>query len=115
MTVLDIGRHVQAGLGAWLAALAAIVFYQIITNPDRLRGLFRTGYGPAEPERIQLVAVFGFATGAYVLEAVKMLNAPGLPTRMPEVPQYLLTVLTGSQAVYLAGKTTHTLNARRNP
>ena len=105
MTVTGLMPVAEAGFELWLAALAIIVVWQLLTNPERLNGLLSARPdGFVEPERVQGLLVMASAAGAYLFEGVRALGATPLPPHLPEISQTWLTVLTGSQALYLAGK-----------
>ncbi len=116
MTVVDLGIVLQWGLLAWLAGLATIVCYRQLLGPTRPHGFLVTtpgavGGGSAQPERVQLLAVFLIAVAGYGLQVIEALGRATEPlTVMPDVPDALLATLAGSQAVYLSGKFTRTLH-----
>ncbi len=85
---------------AFLAALAVIVAYQMLTGSINLRGLLQDGNRNLSPGRIQalLATLTGGAT--YLLAVKSNLQAQALPA----APGELLAVMGGSHAIYLLGK-----------
>jgi hypothetical protein len=82
-----------------LAGLMFVVAYQILTQRISTKGLLSdTQTGAPSPARVQLLVVTLIGALFYILQAV------GDPTRLPEIPQELLLILTGSNAVYLGRK-----------
>jgi len=93
---------------AWLSALAAVVLGKVLLGSDRAMGLLVTQSGtkkrpPANPERVALFTVFLGAAGLYFIEGVNAVAA-GPVTSLPEVPQMLVELLVGGNALYLSGK-----------
>jgi hypothetical protein len=91
-----------------LAALAAVVTFQILTRRITTTGLLsvkdKKGVASFSPARLQLL-MFTVATAAYVLSKVmsSIANDP-IPT-FPEIDPNVLIVLGASHAVYLGAKT----------
>jgi hypothetical protein len=86
----------------WLAAVAALVAYRILTGRIALDGLFTMDGNRFSPERMQLLLV---TVGALAIYASEALAAPVITTKaLPPVPEGLLAILTGSHVLYLGGK-----------
>ena len=92
-------------LGSWLALLAALVAYRLLTGSISLRGvLSRGGYASQEgeggkfsPERAQLLMVTLGGLATYVTSALS-------EHQMPQVDNSFLVIFALSHAVYLSGK-----------
>lgn len=100
-------RGAEVGLVAWLGALMAMVLWRLLIGSDALSGLLRTlpGEHGQEVDRTQNLAVVVGVVGYYAFVGARMI-ASGEPTeQMPELPDALLALVGGSQAVFLAGKT----------
>jgi hypothetical protein len=89
-----------------LAALAAVVGFQIITGRINTKGLLsdkaKNGVGTFSPARLQLL-MFTLAIAFYVLSKVLNSIAAGAP-RFPQIDMNLLVILVGSHALYLGAK-----------
>lgn len=88
-----------------LAALGAVVGFQIITGRITTKGLLSdktNGVGNFSPARLQLL-MFTFGVAFYVLGKVIASIAAGNPV-FPEIDPNLLVVLGGSHAFYLGAK-----------
>jgi hypothetical protein len=84
-------------LGAWLAAVVALIAYRILTGQISLQGLFTMDGDRFSPERLQLALVTFGLLGIFVGEAFST-------WKMPAVPSELIALLAGSQVLYLGGK-----------
>ena len=84
-------------LVAWVAAVAVLILYRILTARIPLAGLFTADGQSFSPERLQLFAMLLFALSAYVGMALQS-------GKMPDLPEEVLLLLGGSNALYLAGK-----------
>lgn len=111
-----IGVWVQQGLLAWLAALAALAVWKLTRRADLLTGFLvndprNAGQrGRAEPDRVQLMVAFALVVGGYLLEVARTLAAAdGAVVHMPDAPESILTMLAGSQAIYVSGKLARSL------
>ena len=86
----------------FLAVLAAVVAYQLLTGSINTRGLLRDkmkGRG-FSPGRLQLL----MATFAGAFYYVLLIFANDTPGEFPPVPDSLVLILGGSHAFYLGGK-----------
>ena len=98
-------KLLAGGLLVWFASLAALIMVRVLRRDIRVEGMIATGadrVGQVDPERAVAMAVFPFVIGYYVIEA---LHADmSVRASLPDIPQSLLVVLTGSNSLYLAGK-----------
>lgn len=105
----DIAKYFAAALVIWLIALLALMIYRMLSGSVNLAGLFRTRGGAGTPsgrieaERVQLLIAFFFALAFYAKAAVAQAQT-GMATSLPEAPEELIAILTGSNALYLGGK-----------
>src|SRR5438270_12046657 len=97
-------------IGVLLAALTAVVVYQIITGRINTRGLLsektKDGVQGISPARVQLL-LFTLAFAGYVLSQVtySIANAAsGQPGQFPTIDVKWLLILGGSHSMYLGGK-----------
>jgi hypothetical protein len=98
-----------AGLLTWMALLMLLVAVRMLRGEIRVSGFLSssaTGAGTEiEPERVVAIATFPLVLLLYVMPALhsdlSLVN--GRPI-MPDVPEFLLTLLTGGNGLYLAGK-----------
>jgi hypothetical protein len=102
-------KLLEGGLLLWLALLALLIIVRILRGTIHASGLLAhrlDGAGGAiAPERVVAMITFPFVLGLYTIEAlhVDFSGAAGMPS-LPDVPQYMLTLLTGGNSIYLAGK-----------
>ncbi|MBC8031028.1 MAG: hypothetical protein H7Z16_13020 [Pyrinomonadaceae bacterium] len=89
-----------------LAALAAIVLFQIFTGRIITRGLLsekgKEGVAAFSPTRLQLL-LFTLGVGFYVLGQVMNSIAAGKPA-FPEIDLNVMLILGGSHALFLGAK-----------
>ena len=93
-------------IGAILAALIALVGYQLLTHQISTRGLLNEktskGVSGFSPARLQLL-LFTFAVAGYVLGQV--INSLATPNpHFPEIDKKWLLMLGGSHSIYLGAK-----------
>lgn len=97
------------GLLVWLGALALIVSMRVMRGEIRTSGFLSTSSATAgtemAPERVVAMVAFPAVLLMYVMSALNadMTAVNGRPV-MPDVPEFLLTLLTGGNGLYLAGK-----------
>lgn len=88
-------------IGFLLAALIAVVAYQILTGRINTRGLLSekttNGLGGVSPARVQLL-LFTLAFAFYILSQIA--NSRQFPT----IDTKWLLILGGSHSIYLGGK-----------
>jgi hypothetical protein len=88
----------QIGLIVWLSAFAARVLYRLMIGQISMSGmLLDQPTGVIHSDRLQLLVASVAGAVTYVGLAIK---AGGFP----EIPEWLLTLLGGSQGIYLFGK-----------
>jgi hypothetical protein len=92
---------------AWLASLAAILAFRMLTGEIPLGGILTTGGDGINPERLQSLLVTCFVVIFLIVEI------PGAFARrsLPDIPQALLVLLGGSNGLYLGGKIARTQRA----
>lgn len=101
--MLLLRQFMATGVFVLLAGFAGITIWKLLTGAMSLEGLldsFDSGRRQRSPARLQLL-IFTFAVaGEYFLAVLKNPSAETLPA----LPEGALTVLAGSQAIYLGGK-----------
>jgi len=95
----------QSALVGWLIVLAALVAWRVLVVEDHLAGMLGTRAGDGvQLDRLQmLLAMLGGAV-AYVTTCADGWQHALEVRQLPEVPDSLLTIVAGSQAIYLGGK-----------
>jgi hypothetical protein len=94
---------------AWLAALALLISFRMLRGDIRTSGFLSTSSAGAgieiAPERVVAMVAFPAVLLMYVMTALNtdLTAINGRPV-MPDVPEFLLTLLTGGNGLYLAGK-----------
>lgn len=96
---------------AWLASLAAIIAFRMLTGAIPLVGILTTTGDDINPERLQGLLVTCFVVIFFIFEI------PGAFARrsLPDIPQALLVLLGGSNGLYLGGKIARTQGAAPTP
>lgn len=85
-------------VAAWLAALAALVFYRLLTGQIKTRGLLCESVGgPVLAERIQLLLLTIGGSGAFVISTLS--NGT-----FPDISDWFVTGVGGSQLLYIVPK-----------
>jgi hypothetical protein len=104
-----ITKLLAAGLVAWLGLLALLIAMRALRGDIRVAGFLAdtadgAGFEVA-PERAVVLVVFPLVLLMYAMSALnaELAVVGGRPV-MPDVPEYLLTLLTGGNGLYLAGK-----------
>jgi len=101
-----ISKLLSAGLLLWFALLAMLIAVRILRRDIDVSGFLtnstKAGRDEITPERVAAMAAFPTILIYYVLTALRadMSVSPA----MPDIPELLVTILTGSNALYLAGK-----------
>jgi hypothetical protein len=105
-----VGTLFAGGLLVWMALLMLLVGVRVLRGDIQTDGMLvhsarRTG--DVDPERAVMAVAFPFVVLMYILDALHadVSGSAGRPS-LPDVPQYLLTLLMGGNGVYLAGKFT---------
>ncbi|WP_296600052.1 hypothetical protein [Phenylobacterium sp.] len=95
----------QAGLELWLLVLAVLVGWRVLIVDDHLRGMLATHLGDGlQLDRLQmLLSMLGGAVAYAIICADGWQHALAIK-ELPEAPDSLLTIVAGSQAIYLGGK-----------
>jgi hypothetical protein len=101
--VPDPARLLEVALIAWLAAIAAIVGYRLLTGGITTDGLLSTRGGGVDPERVQML--MGAIAGAiyYANDSLSLLGTENI-RHLPDPSTLVLSLLGGSQLLYLGGK-----------
>lgn len=105
MPLVDVITRVLAGgLLIWLGLLTALVAVRVLQGDIAARGLLSESAAgeSVTPERVVAMAVFPTVLLMYVLTALQV-DVRGDP-RLPDIPEAVVSLLTGSNALYLAGK-----------
>jgi predicted secreted protein len=98
------GTIVAIALIVWLAAIAAIVGYRMLTGEIETDGLLSSNPDePIDPERVAMLVGTIAAAAYYAFTALSSLGN-GPVTSLPDVPDLTLELLGGSQILYLTGK-----------
>ena len=107
-------------VGLLLGGLVVLVLYRMLTGAINMHNLLygrtRDGTIYLSPERVQLLIFTLWVALLYLLDTfeTRFLNpTPGTAHTLPEVNTQTLTLLGGSQTVYLLGKAYSMLVARR--
>jgi hypothetical protein len=95
---------------AFLYALGATVFYQILTNRIRVAGLFsqKDAAGQTSPGRIQLLLATIAASASYLAQVANTTNG-----KMPDVDVNWLYLFGGSSSIYALEKAWATWNKKK--
>lgn len=82
----------------WLAALAAMVAYRVLTGGISLNGLFSMPDASFSPERLQLFIVTLLMAAGYAEESLRTMH-------MSPISNEFVALFAASHAAYLGGKT----------
>ena len=94
------------GLVIWMALLVMLIIVRMLRGNIRCDGFLaatRTSHADMAPERVVSMVVFPFVIAFYAIQALDTDVTAGVP-RLPDVPDYLLSLLVGGNGLYLAGK-----------
>ena len=102
-------RILEYGLLAWFGLLTLLIAVRILRRDIDASGLLthRAGDQSVLPERALHMAVFPVVIAYYLYTALQLdvtAVAEGVRPSMPNVPEYLLSLLTGTNSLFLAGK-----------
>lgn len=96
-------KLLAAGLLLWFAALVLLIAVRVLRRDIEVTGLLtERGRDEITPERVAAMAVFPIIIIYYVLLALRV--DVSVNPSMPDIPELLVTILTGSNGLYLAGK-----------
>lgn len=103
------GKILEYGLLAWFGLLTLLIAIRILRRDIYVTGLLTQSGGDQSvlPERALHMAVFPAVIAYYAYTALHLdvtAVAEGVRPSMPDVPEYLLTLLTGTNSLFLAGK-----------
>jgi len=107
-------RLLEAGLLIWMALFAAILFGRVMRGDTHRGGGFletKRGESAVAPERALSMALFPLVIVSYAFTALHADMNMTHPA-MPDLSNNLLTLLTGGNGVYLAGKIARTTGGR---
>jgi hypothetical protein len=101
-------KILEYGLLAWFGLLTLLIAIRILRRDIDASGILtQRGAGQVLPERALHMAVFPAVIAYYLYTALHLdvtAVAEGVRPSMPDVPEYLLTLLTGTNSLFLAGK-----------
>ena len=104
---MTIGNALTFSLLAWFGALALLVMARILTGEIDRSGMLasQSGHGGINPERVVAMALIPAILAYYAIDALNSgaVTIAGRPS-MPDLSETLVTLLTGSNGLYLAGK-----------
>src|SRR5262249_18128077 len=104
MTV--IAKLFAAGLLTWFAALAVLILLRVLRGEIIASGMLVHNENDANvaPERVVAMAVFPAVIIAYAMMALQTDVTNVANPSLPDVPATLISLLTGGNIMYLAGK-----------
>ena len=102
-----VGKLLAFGLIAWFAALALLVMVRILRGDIAYRGMLVTDgdRDGVDPERVLAMALIPAVLAFYAIHALNIgivTTQTGLS--MPDLPEGVVSLLTGGNGLYLAGK-----------
>ena len=102
-------KYLEYGLLAWFGLLALLIAVRILRRDIDVSGLLTQNAGDQRvlPERALHIAVFPAVVAFYLYAALHVdvtAVAEGARPSLPDVPEYLLTLLMGTNSLFLAGK-----------
>lgn len=104
---MTIGNTLTFCLLAWFGALAMLVTGRMLNGDIDCNGMLanRAGSNDIDPERILAMGLIPAILGYYAINALHT-GAVTISGRMsmPDLPENLVSLLTGSNGLYLAGK-----------
>jgi hypothetical protein len=98
-----------AGLLGWFALLAVLIVMRVLNGDIFAAGMLQHDESDAgvAPERVVAMMTFVAAVVGYATMALHAKVSSTHPS-LPDVPETLVNVLTGGNAIYLAGKAART-------
>jgi hypothetical protein len=102
-------KILEYGLLAWFGLLTLLIAMRMLRRDIYVTGLLTQSGGDQSilPERALHMAVFPVVIAYYLYTALQIdvtAVAEGARPSMPDVPEYLLSLLTGTNSLFLAGK-----------
>ena len=101
-------RILEYGLLAWFGLLTLLIAVRMLRGDIVVTGLLtqRSGDQSVLPERALHMAVFPVIIAYYLYTAlhIDVTAVEGVRPSMPDVPEYLISLLTGTNSLFLAGK-----------
>jgi len=96
----------QGALAIWLGVLLVIVLWRLLITGDAMSGLLKTVPSDGQQvERTQSLVIVLAVVGYYAYAGAQAIGSGEPSQSMPELPDALLALVGGSQAVFLAEKT----------
>ncbi|MBR0708683.1 MULTISPECIES: hypothetical protein [Bradyrhizobium] len=112
-----VGKFLAFCLIAWFGAMLLLVLIRVLLDRGASRGLLvsdghrdRSKRQPRDervnPERVMAAAIVPAVLAAYTIHALNtgIVTTETGAMSMPDLPENLLTLLTGGNGLYLAGK-----------
>jgi hypothetical protein len=100
-------KFFEYGLLAWFGLLALLIAIRVLRGDIVASGLLcnRSPDENVTPERVLMMAIFPSVVVFYAYNALtgELPIVDGRPS-LPDVPQNLIALLTGTNSLYLAGK-----------
>jgi hypothetical protein len=100
-------RLLEFGLLAWFGALALLVVIRILRDEIPAGGMLVSAPDKesVDPERVVAVAIVPAVLAFYTIHAMNTgLVKTSTGFSMPDLPEALVSLLTGGNGLYLAGK-----------
>lgn len=102
-----LAKLLSTGLLVWFGLLLALVAVRVLRRDINVTGLLSNKPDPQGdqilPERVLTMAVFPSILVYYVILAMHTDVSGPIPS-LPNIPDGMLVILTGSNSLYLAGK-----------
>jgi hypothetical protein len=101
----NVANLFAAGLLVWFALLAVLIVMRVLNGDIFVAGMLQQTESDSGviPERVLAMMTFPAVIIAYAMMALHADVSSAHPS-LPDVPETLITLLTGGNAVYLAGK-----------
>jgi hypothetical protein len=101
----NIANLFAAGLLVWFALLMALIVMRVLNGDIFVTGMLQQDESDTgvKPERVVAMATFPAVIIAYAMTALHADVSSTHPI-LPDVPETLISLLTGGNAIYLAGK-----------
>jgi hypothetical protein len=99
-----------AGLLVWFALLAVLIVMRVLNGDIFAAGMLQHDESDSgvAPERVLAMMTFSAAVIGYAMTALHADVSSAAHPKLPDVPETLINLLTGGNAVYLAGKAART-------